>query len=91
MQLVTMKLSPLHALWPLSAAHHSLLPSSTWRYLQPVQGDLPFPCPPHSVSQAVQLHLDDLHQGPVGLCGAHPPFRYLLLPVSLTASHITLQ
>lgn len=55
-----------------------------------MQGDLSFPCPPHSASQAVQLHLDDLHQGPVGLCGARPPFHYLL-PMSLTASHITLQ
>lgn len=52
-QHVTVTLSPLHAFWLLSAAHCSLPPSRAWRSLQPMQGDLPFPCPPHSVSQAV--------------------------------------
>lgn len=37
-----------------------------------MQGDLPFPCPPCSVSQAVQFHLDNLHQGPVGLWHSSP-------------------
>lgn len=85
MQLVTVKLSPLHALWPLSAAHHFLPPSSTWRRLQPMQGDLPFCCPTCPVPQAVQLHVDGLHQGPVGLCRARPPFPCLPLPVILNS------